>query len=82
MSIKFCCKTSLPGGLLFVSEFIGFMIASKDILASQRLKCSFDIFFKDFANKFSSSSYGSSLGVEFHNFFCRFKNLLRIARKF
>ena len=44
MSIKLFCKPSLPGGLLFVSEFIDFTISSKDIKASQRLKCSLDIF--------------------------------------
>ena len=33
-------RPSLPGGLLFVSEFIDFVIS-----ASQRLKCSLDIFF-------------------------------------
>ena len=36
---------SLPEGLLFVSKFIDFMISSKDISASQRLKCSLDISF-------------------------------------
>ena len=35
----------LPPDLLFVSEFIDFMILSKDISASQRLKCLLDIFF-------------------------------------
>ena len=34
---------SLPGDLLFVSEFIDFVISSKDISASQRLKCSLDM---------------------------------------
>ena len=38
-------RPSLPGSLLFVSEFIDFMISSRDISASQRLKCSLDIFF-------------------------------------
>ena len=32
-------------GGLFVSEFIEFLISSKDISVSQRLKCSLDIFF-------------------------------------
>ena len=31
-------RPSLPGSLLFVSEFIDFMISSRDISASQRLK--------------------------------------------
>ena len=34
---------SLPGDLLFVSEFIDFVISSKDISTSQRLKCSLDM---------------------------------------
>ena len=33
------------GDLLFVSETVDFMFSSKDISASQRLKCSLDIFF-------------------------------------
>ena len=37
---------------------------------------------RNFANKFSSSGFGSSLGVEFHNFFKDLKNILRIARIF
>ena len=45
MSINFAVRPSLHGGLLFVSEFIDFMIVSKDISASQGLKCSLDIFF-------------------------------------
>ena len=36
---------------------------------------------RNFPNKFSSSSCGSLLGVEFH-IFLRFKNLHRIARIF
>ena len=49
-----------------------------------KLKCSLDIFFmlRIFANTFSSSSCGSSLDVEFHIFFCRFKNILTFARLF
>ena len=38
-------RPSLPGDFLFVSEFIDFMISSKDISLSQRLKCSLDILF-------------------------------------
>ena len=38
-------RPSLSVGLLLVSEFIDFMISSKDISASQRLKYSLDIFF-------------------------------------
>ena len=38
-------RTSLSVGLLLVSEFIDFMISSKDISASQRLKYSLGIFF-------------------------------------
>ena len=34
----------LPGDLLFISELVDFM-TSKDISASERLKCSLDIFF-------------------------------------
>ena len=45
MSIISDVRSPLPGGLLCVSEFIDFMILSKDILASQRLKCSLDAFF-------------------------------------
>ena len=45
MSIISAVRSSLPGDLLCVSEFIDFMILSKDISASQRLKCSLDIFF-------------------------------------
>ena len=71
-----------------MAEFIDFMISSKDISALQRLKCLLDIFIRfpfvrNFAEKFSSSSCGSLLGVElFINFFCRLKNVLRIARMF
>ena len=32
----------LPADLLFVLEFIGFVISYKDISASQRFKCSLD----------------------------------------
>ena len=42
---NFAVWPTLPGGLLFVSEFIDLMISSKDISASQRLKCSLDFFF-------------------------------------
>ena len=45
MSIISAVRSSLPGDLLCVSEFIDFMILSKDISASQRLKCSLDAFF-------------------------------------
>ena len=38
-------RPSLPVGLLFVSEFVDFMISSKDISVTQRLKCSLDILF-------------------------------------
>ena len=78
MSIKFCLRPSLPEGLLFVSKVIDFMISSKDIKVFVRYFLSV----RNFANKFSISSCGSSLGVEFHKFFCRFKNVLRIARIF
>ena len=37
---------------------------------------------RNFGNKFSSSGFGSSLGVEVHNFFTDLKNILRIARIF
>ena len=37
---------------------------------------------RNFGNKFSSSGFGSSLGVEVHNFFTDLKNVLRIARIF
>ena len=36
-------RPSLPGDLLFVWEFIDFMILSKDVSASQTLKSSLDI---------------------------------------
>ena len=80
-------RPSLPGDLSFVWEFINFMILSKGISSSQRLKSSLDIFFlfvRNFAKKFSSCSFGSYLfGVEFsRNFFCRFKNLVKTARIF
>ena len=42
--IIFCLRPSITGDLLFVSEFIDFIISSKDISASKRLKCSLDIF--------------------------------------
>ena len=45
MFINSAVRPSVPGGLLFVSEFIDFMISSKDISDSQRLKCLLDIFF-------------------------------------
>ena len=46
MLIKFCCKViDSAGNLLFVSEFLDYMISSKDISASQRLKCLWDILF-------------------------------------
>ena len=38
-------KVIITYRLLFVSEFIDFMISSEDVSASQRLKCSLDIFF-------------------------------------
>ena len=34
----------MPGDLLFVWEFIDFMISSKDVYASQNLKSPLDIF--------------------------------------
>ena len=60
----------------FSSNFtcLYFMISSKDISASQRWKCSFFLLGL-FQNKFSSSSCGSSLGVEFHFFFFFFSGL-------
>ena len=42
---KFLLKVIITYRLLFVSEFIDFMISSEDVSASQRLKCSLDIFF-------------------------------------
>ena len=40
----FCCKAIITWGFI-ISEFIDFMISSKDISATQILKCSLDIFF-------------------------------------
>ena len=80
MSIISAVRPSLPGGLLFVSEFVDFMISSKDISASQRLKCSLDIFF--LLGIFRTNVWKFAWCVVFHNFFFRFKNVLRIARIF
>ena len=69
---KFCCKATITWRFI-ISEFIYFMISSKDISASQILKCSLDIFFvNSFLNKFSSRSCGSPLGVEFFYFYFYF----------
>ena len=67
-------RPSLAEDLLFVSEFIDFMISSKDISASQRLKCSLDIFF--LLGILQTNSVVAA--VEVH----RFKNVLWIARIF
>ena len=45
MFIKFCCKTIISRRFIDCFRICKFMISSKDISASQRLKCSLDIFF-------------------------------------
>ena len=71
-----------------MAEFIDFMISSKDISASQRLKCLLDMFIRfpfvrNFAEKFGSSSCGSLLGVELSiNFFADLRMSLGLLECF
>ena len=60
------------------------MISSKDISASQRLKAFIRYFLslRNFANKFSSSSCGSSVRVEFHSFFADLRMSLGLLEYF
>ena len=65
---------SFYGESLVISAFqailhVCFMISSKSISASQNIKVFHFLSVRNFPNKFSSSSCGSSLGVEFHIFF-------------
>ena len=59
------------------------MISSKDISASYIkvfIRCFLSV--RNFANKFSNSSCGSSLGVEFHNFFADLRMSLGLLEYF
>ena len=72
-------KPSLPRDLLFACEFIDFMIKSKYIFASQRLRCSLDILsVKNFDTKvrrnssFTSCKFSKIVLISGWNFlFCR-----------
>ena len=80
--LEFCCKAIITCRFIICFRILwfhlNFIISSKDISASQRLKCSLDIFFMLGILLRNSVCLMWSFSFFFFFFFCKFKNVLRI----